>query len=293
MSIWFYLFIIATILCIVFITKYFVIKKSIKEIEESISFIISSDTNALITISSNDKDLKKLSTVLNKDLKKLRELEIKYNQGNQELNRSITNISHDLRTPLTAIRGYLDLFDLKGLNKKQQEYLIYIDSKVKDLIFLTEQLFDFSSGIDNENNFEKEDIYVNQVLEDVICSYYELFKQNNITPVVNITKQKIIRYVNEIMLKRILENIISNAIKYSEDNFVISLKDNGDLEFSNKTKLIDRTSLGKIFDRFYTVENAKKSTGIGLSIAKQLVELNDGKIIAEYKNNNLIITITF
>ena len=293
MSIWFYLFIIATILCIVFITKYFVIKKSIKEIEESISFIISSDTNALITISSNDKDLKKLSTVLNKDLKKLRELEIKYNQGNQELNRSITNISHDLRTPLTAIRGYLDLFDLKGLNKKQQEYLIYIDSKVKDLIFLTEQLFDFSSGIDNENNFEKENIYVNQVLEDVICSYYELFKQNNITPVVNITKQKIIRYVNEIMLKRILENIISNAIKYSEDNFVISLKDNGDLEFSNKTKLIDRTSLGKIFDRFYTVENAKKSTGIGLSIAKQLVELNDGKIIAEYKNNNLIITITF
>ena len=293
MSIWFYLFIIATILCIVFIAKYLVIKKSIKEIEESISFIISSDTNALITISSNDKDLKKLSTVLNKDLKKLRELEIKYNQGNQELNRSITNISHDLRTPLTAIRGYLDLFDLKGLNKKQQEYLIYIDSKVKDLIFLTEQLFDFSSGIDNENNFEKENIYVNQVLEDVICSYYELFKQNNITPVVNITKQKIIRYVNEIMLKRILENIISNAIKYSEDNFVISLKDNGDLEFSNKTKLIDRTSLGKIFDRFYTVENAKKSTGIGLSIAKQLVELNDGKIIAEYKNNNLIITITF
>ncbi len=293
MSIWFYLFIIATILCIVFIAKYLVIKKSIKEIEESISFIISSDTNALITISSNDKNLKKLSTVLNKELKKLRELEIKYNQGNQELNRSITNISHDLRTPLTAIRGYLDLFDLKGLNKKQQEYLIYIDSKVKDLIFLTEQLFDFSSGIDNENNFEKENIYVNQVLEDVICSYYELFKQNNITPVVNITKQKIIRYVNEIMLKRILENIISNAIKYSEDNFVISLKDNGDLEFSNKTKLIDRTSLGKIFDRFYTVENAKKSTGIGLSIAKQLVELNDGKIIAEYKNNNLIITITF
>lgn len=249
MSIWFYLFIIATILCIVFIAKYLVIKKSIKEIEESISFIISSDTNALITISSNDKNLKKLSTVLNKELKKLRELEIKYNQGNQELNRSITNISHDLRTPLTAIRGYLDLFDLKGLNKKQQEYLIYIDSKVKDLIFLTEQLFDFSSGIDNENNFEKENIYVNQVLEDVICSYYELFKQNNITPVVNITKQKIIRYVNEIMLKRILENIISNAIKYSEDNFVISLKDNGDLEFSNKTKLIDRTSLGKIFDQ--------------------------------------------
>jgi len=95
------------------------------------------------------------------------------------------------------------------------------------------------------------------------------------------------------MVKRIFENIISNAIKYSEDNFNIKLKSNGMIEFSNKTNSLDSTSLEKIFDRYYTVKNAKKSNGIGLSIAKQLVELNDGSIKAKYEKNYLIIEVKF
>ena len=95
------------------------------------------------------------------------------------------------------------------------------------------------------------------------------------------------------MLKRIFENIISNAIKYSENDFNIKLKSNGMIEFSNKTNLLNTTSLEKIFDRYYTVKNAQKSNGIGLSIAKQLVELSGGKIKAKYENNYLIIEIRF
>ena len=95
------------------------------------------------------------------------------------------------------------------------------------------------------------------------------------------------------MVKRIFENIISNAIKYSEDDFKIKLKCNGTIEFSNKTKILDVTSLERIFDRYYTVKNAKKSNGIGLSIAKQLVELNNGNIKAKYENNYLIIEVKF
>ena len=95
------------------------------------------------------------------------------------------------------------------------------------------------------------------------------------------------------MLKRIFENIISNAIKYSENDFNIKLESNGMIEFSNKTNLLNTTSLEKIFDRYYTVKNAQKSNGIGLSIAKQLVELSGGKIKAKYENNYLIIEIRF
>lgn len=94
------------------------------------------------------------------------------------------------------------------------------------------------------------------------------------------------------MVKRIFENIISNAIKYSEDDFNIKLKSNGAIEFSNKTNSLDSTSLEKIFYRYYTVKNAK-SNGIGLSIAKQLVELNDGNIKAKYENSYLIIEVKF
>ena len=95
------------------------------------------------------------------------------------------------------------------------------------------------------------------------------------------------------MLKRIFENIISNEIKYSDEFIEIKLTKSGKIIFRNQTKKLDKTTVEKIFDRYYTVENAKKSTGIGLSIAKQLVELNNGIISANYDNGYLTIEIIF
>lgn len=293
MSIWFWLFFIVVCIAIFLLLKIIVMKNEITNIEKSLSTILKSDTNNLITVYANDKNLKKLATSLNKSLKNLRNLELEYKQGNQELKTSITNISHDLRTPLTAIRGYLDLIDKNNLTDKQLEYLKIIDSKVKDLTELTEQLFDFSKSIDIYNEMERKKICINNILEDSIVSFYGLFKEHNINPKIEICEEKVIRLLNENMVKRIFENIISNAVKYSEDDFKIKLKCNGTIEFSNKTKLLDVTSLEKIFDRYYTVKNAKKSNGIGLSIAKQLVELNNGNIKAKYENSYLIIEVKF
>lgn len=293
MNIWFCItFLLFTITIILFI-KLYIIKKSIREIEKQFNFIVKSDTNSLIINFSKDKDIENLSQTINKNLKQIRKLEIEYNQGNQELKKSITNISHDLRTPLTAIRGYIDLFDKTNLSAKQKEYLDYIDIKSKNLTSLTDQLFDFSKSLDEFDELNKEKVCLNNLLEEVICSFYDLFTKNNITPEISITDKKIIKNVDLSMLKRIFENIISNAIKYSEENFRIILKDDGIIEFSNKTNKIDSITLEKIFDRYYTVENAKKSTGIGLSIAKELVELNNGEISAKYKNETLSIIIKF
>ena len=93
------------------------------------------------------------------------------------------------------------------------------------------------------------------------------------------------------MFVRVLENIISNALKYSEDNFEVNLLDNGKIIISNKTKSLNITNVNKIFNRYYTLQTGSKSSGLGLSIAKQLIELNGGNIYAKYKNNNLIIEI--
>ena len=255
--------------------------------------IINTDTNNLITINTNDKKLKELANLLNDSLKNLRKLELEYKNGNKELKTSITNISHDLRTPLTAIRGYLDLMDSSNLDSKQIKYLSIIDNKVKDLTFLTEQLFDFSKTLDIQEEMKKENIVINDILEDSVASFYSLFKEYNITPNIDICREKVIRVLNENMLKRIFENIISNAIKYSKKDFNIKLYNNGIIEFSNQADGLDQVSLEQLFDRYYTVKNAKKSNGIGLSIAKQLVDLSGGKIEAKYKNNILIIKIEF
>ena len=224
MSIWFWLFFIVVCIAIFLLLKIIVMKNEITNIEKSLSTILKSDTNNLITVYANDKNLKKLATSLNKSLKNLRNLELEYKQGNQELKTSITNISHDLRTPLTAIRGYLDLIDKNNLTDKQLEYLKIIDSKVKDLTELTEQLFDFSKSIDIYNEMERKKICINNILEDSIVSFYGLFKEHNINPKIEICEEKVIRLLNENMVKRIFESIISNAVKYSEDDFKIKLK---------------------------------------------------------------------
>ena len=293
MSIWFYLFLIVLFIAIFFILKVLIMKQEIKNIGSCLTDIINTDTNNLITINTNDKKLKELANLLNDSLKNLRKLELEYKNGNKELKTSITNISHDLRTPLTAIRGYLDLMDSSNLDSKQIKYLSIIDNKVKDLTFLTEQLFDFSKTLDIQEEMKKENIVINDILEDSVASFYSLFKEYNITPNIDICREKVIRVLNENMLKRIFENIISNAIKYSKKDFNIKLYNNGIIEFSNQADSLDQVSLEQLFDRYYTVKNAKKSNGIGLSIAKQLVDLSGGTIEAKYKNNILIIKIEF
>lgn len=293
MSIWFYLFLIVLFIAIFFVLKVLIMKQEIKNIGSCLTDIINTDTNNLITINTNDKKLKELANLLNDSLKNLRKLELEYKNGNKELKTSITNISHDLRTPLTAIRGYLDLMDSSNLDSKQIKYLSIIDNKVKDLTFLTEQLFDFSKTLDIQEEMKKENIVINDILEDSVASFYSLFKEYNITPNIDICREKVIRVLNENMLKRIFENIISNAIKYSKKDFNIKLYNNGIIEFSNQADSLDQVSLEQLFDRYYTVKNAKKSNGIGLSIAKQLVDLSGGKIEAKYKNNILIIKIEF
>ncbi len=293
MSIWFYLFFVVACISIVLIIKILIMKNEIKNINQSLASIINTDTNNLITMNTNDNHLKALADSLNKDLKELRKLELEYKNGSGELKSFITNISHDLRTPLTAIRGYLDLMDNDNLTHKQIEYLKIIDSKVKDLTELTEQLFDFSKAIDIQNEVKKENICINAILEDSIASFYSLFKKHNITPKIEICDDKVIRLLNENMLKRIFENIISNAIKYGEKDFHVKMHNNGTIEFANKTDKLDQVSLEKLFDRYYTVRNAKKSNGIGLSIAKQLVELSGGQMKAIYKNGSLIIEVIF
>ena len=246
MSIWFYLFVIASIIIIALIIKIFVMKNAIKEIEEKFDFIIESDTNNLITISTNDIDLKQLAKKINQNLKKIRELEIQYNQGNEELKRSITNISHDLRTPLTAIRGYLDLIEHKNLTEKQENYLLFTDEKVKILTDLTEQLFNFSKSLDSYQDIKKQNVVLNSVLEETICASYDLFMQHNINPKIYITKEKIIKQIDENMLKRIFENIISNEIKYSDEFLEIKLNKNGKIIFRNKTKNLAERQKGSV-----------------------------------------------
>ena len=283
------------VICIALTIKLYFMKKSVKEIEAGLKDILKSDTNNLITISSSEKNIKKLATSLNIELKTIRKQKLQYENGNQELKKLVTNISHDLRTPLTAIKGYIDLIEKDKLSKDQEKYLNIIQKKTNELTELTEQLFDFSKTIDNNIKISKEKCNINEILEEALASYYVIFKEKGIEPQISMCSENVYKKLNKASIIRIFENILSNISKYCVNNFKVELKDDGTIIFANKVKdgLLDATTVQKIFDRYFTVENAKKSTGIGLSIAKELVELNDGSISANFTKDTLIIEIKF
>ena len=306
MNIWFIISIILFVICMILIIKIYLNNKDIKKIGENLEEILTNDTNNLITVSTSNKQIKKVAGKLNTELKKLRKVKIQYENGSEELKRTITNISHDMRTPLTAISGYIELMennieaeDKNSKNKiirkeeNKQKYLKIIKRKTNELIELTEQLFKFSTTMDTLWKIDKENCCINEILEEILAEYYSIFKKENIVPEITICNEMIYKNLNKNSLIRIFENILSNMIKYSDGDFKIRLERSGKIIFSNKAKKLDTTTVQKIFDRYFTVENAKNVTGVGLSIAKQLVEINEGNIIAKYMDGNLVIEVQF
>lgn len=278
---------------LVFSFKVFIMRKSIKEIQTDFSEKLTTDTNTVISVSSNDKEIRKLAESINSQLKILREEKLKYQQGNTELKTAVTNIAHDLRTPLTAICGYLELLKNEEKSTDVERCLGIIEDRTDTLKHLTEELFRYSLIISQDDEVKNEEVCVNYVLEETIAAYYGALKEKNITPEVIITEKRIVRNLDKTDLSRIFGNILSNAVKYSDGDLQIVLNNFGEITFSNTATGLDETQVAKLFDRFYTVENARTSTGLGLSIARTLVERMNGIISASYTNSKLAICIQF
>lgn len=287
------LIIILLVLIILFLVwKLHLFHLSLKEIEEELAFILKKDTNQLIIVSSNNKQIKRIANTFNQYLKELR-LEIQKNKkGNIELNMAMTNLTHDLRTPLTAINGYTNMLKENITSEKEKKYLEIIERKCRELTDLTEELFSLSKAIDQKEQMKREKVCLNAILEEVISSYYALIKERNIDITIHLCTEKIIRYLDKSSVIRILENLIFNCIKYSKSNLNISLTKKGIITFSNET-MLDFLSTEKLFHRYFTVESAKKANGLGLSIVKELVKLNGGVIKAKYQSGKLEIKINF
>ena len=283
--------IISSFICIFLLLKLFLIKKSIIEIEKNFTKILESDTNNIISISSSDKDIKNLTINLNDNLIELRKQKLKYKNGNQELKKIVTNISHDLRTPLTAISGYLDLLDNAEKSEEAERYIKVIRNRTEVLRQLTEELFCYSVVPSPEYENDVEFVSVNSVLEESILGFYAVLQERNITPNISMPENKVFRKVNRAALSRIFSNLLNNAIKYSDGDLNITLNDTGEITFSNTASDLSEVDVKKLFDRFYTVENARKSTGLGLSISRILIEQMKGTISAQYTNGKLSLCI--
>lgn len=292
MEFWLLILIAILILIIValFIKIYF-LRKAAREIEESFSDRIATETNTLIDVSTGDRYMRRLAEGINIQLRKLRTERHRFQQGDMELKNAVTNISHDLRTPLTAIGGYLDLLEQEENSESVKRYIDIIRNRVGIMNQLTEELFRFSVIVTTKDNLVIEEVAVNSVLEESIAAFYTALNMRNIIPDIHMPSEPVVRKLDKAALSRVFSNVLSNVIKYSDGDLDITLSESGEIIFTNTASGLNEVQVSRLFDRFYTVEAARKSTGLGLAIARTLIEQMDGVISAKYREGRLSICI--
>ena len=288
--------ILLLILLILALLKIYDLRKGYDELTENIKDQISGDTGVPITLTTSDSKARNCAEVLNAELKSLRDERLKFEGGNQTIKDAVTGISHDLRTPLTSINAYLDLIEEEGDETKKKEYLARVKKRTGDLSLLTEELFKYTTSSDMSSSApsdSREEIDLKRTLEECLISFYASFVSKGIEPHINMPDSPVTALCSKKDCNRILENIIGNAIKYSEGDLTITLMENAAIEFSNPASSLTPLTVSKLFDKYYTVNDAEGSTGLGFAIAKDLIEKNSGRIEAELKNQNLIIKLFF
>lgn len=296
MEVWLWLLVCTAILAVVVLAlllKIHMLKKAAKEIEDALADRLETDTNTRIDISSGDRSMRRLADAVNRELGRLRAERLRFQQGDTELKQAVTNISHDLRTPLTAICGYLDLLEEEEKPENVERYVAIIRNRSDMLIRLTEELFRYSIIHSREKELAREPVVINHVLEQSVAAYYTALRERNIIPRIQMPEEKVIRMLDRSALSRVCSNLIHNAIKYSDGDLDVTLEPTGEIIFANTAEGLDEVQAGRLFDRFYTVETARRSTGLGLAIARNLVEQMGGTITSEYEDGRLSIRLLF
>ena len=273
--------------------KIYILQASMSEIRIELADWLKTDTNTLISVSSNDRHVRLLVSDLNKQLRLLRRQRRQYLNGDRELKDAVTNISHDLRKPLTAICGYLELIETEEKSENVTRYVTAIQNRAEVLKQLTEELFRYSIIMSVQEPMQLEPLCVNGILEESIASFYAALTKRGITPQINITEKRVMRNLNKTALLRVFSNILNNTLKYSDGDLKVELLETGEIYFSNTARYLNDVQVGKLFNRFFSVETARNSTGLGLAISKTLVEQMQGTITAQYKDSILRICLSF
>ena len=274
------------------VIKVILLRRSALRLSKELTYRLTHETNTLLDIPSRDRAMRLLAAGLNDQLALLRGERLRFQQGDLALRVAVTHISHDLRTPLTAIYGYLDLLETTTDPQEIRRYLEQIRNRTEAMTGLAEELFRYLvTAFPPDSKAEETDL--RRALEEALLSFYGAFSQKDIKPAILLPDQRVIRLLNPALLNRVFDNILSNVLKYSDGDFRVDMDEEGRIVFTNRASSLDPVKTGQLFDRFYTVENAERSTGLGLSIAKQLTKQMGGRIEATYRQGNLIITLFF
>lgn len=276
---------IMTVSALVLLAICIVQRKEINSIARQLKQLKSIETNALVRSSSGTAD--RLINEINALLIEIRQSQVDYNRRNHELEQMMTNISHDLRTPLTSAMGYIGMVRTSDIpEQEKQRELEIIERRLVRLEELINSFFEFSKMISRGEPPELEELDPTAVLEEAAVHYFDDYCARNRSISLDTPHKRIKYRSSRSMLMRIFDNLIGNALKHGKGDLHITLTEGERLTFIFENSTDEHIDTERIFEEFYTtdISRTKGNSGLGLAIAKQFTELLGGSISAEFED---------
>ena len=288
---------IALIIAVVYHIMY---RRQVRRLCRQIEFVSNNRTEMKITTDIATPELKELVHQIENLNEKYKENEIAYIRQDGALRETITNLSHDIRTPLTSLDGYFQLLTSADANpEKKDQYQRIIKSRIESLNGMLDELFTYAKLQDKGFELEMGEVDINALTADILMSFYDDITERGETPEVELPENPVIINGNKDAYTRVVQNIIKNALVHGKNLNILLKEEDGKAVFECSDELKNpetEIDTSKIFDRFYKADKARtnaKGSGLGLAITKELVERMGGSISADCRDGIFAITVVF
>lgn len=265
-------------------------RKELREFRENLEDKEASEIKVALQSYSYTGELNEICKIIEDIIDSKNTMGQKYNASIENQNLMITNISHDFRTPLTSIMGYIDVYE----KTRDEKYLEIIKKKAEELKELIDGFYDFSRLVSKSYKIDKRVFNLDDFIKEEIVNYYDYYIAKG--QMIDVELDRVRCFQDEKNLKIVVDNLISNMMKYSEggDKIELKLKDGYfELKFSNIAHIVSDDNIERVFERNYTVDKSKNdaSSGLGLNIVENLCELMGLNASVSYEDNVFSILI--
>lgn len=291
---------IAALMALMFGIRSWEYRRQVEHLLGQIDLLAQEDTNYRLSSCCRVGKTEELVNGLNHAIRFHRDKAAAYKRENRSYRESIVSISHDIRTPLTSAKGYIQMLlkDQGSDADRQRAYMENIERRIDDVTDMLSQLFEYARIEADEIVMHREQINLSNLLEDTLSMFYEDFTAKGCEPEIHVCKSPCYICADVHGVRRILENLIRNALVHGTGGYVFSLERKGEtseVAVSNRTDSIEADDMERIFDRFYTTDlsRARRTTGLGLAIVKRFAEKMGGSVSAELCEDVFTVRVIF
>ena len=289
--------IVLLIICISLVLRLISIRRSMREIKNELILTRDEGYNRQLTVELSDSVLEEMAAEMNRNLDYQKKLKEESGKAERILKQSVSDIAHDLRTPLTVIKGNLQMIALEdGLSEKSRGYLAASSEKCSEMKRMADDFFELSLLESDSSPVKLSKVNITNLLMQFLADSEAVIRGKELVPDVIFPERTVFALADEDLVRRMLGNLLNNVLKYAVEGFCITLsvsENECGIVFSNAVKKGTEIDAEKLFERTYRADKARSGNGagLGLYIVKLLAQKQNGRVTAECKDNELFVSV--